>query len=333
MRRCREFNTGEFMKRVFVCAALLLPLLFASCAPKKVSAVGFKMDTVINATLYGVSQSVADEAISRVTQYENMLSKTIEGSDVWRVNHANGQPVSVGEDTMNILKLSAVTSEQSGGAFDITVAPEVALWDFNAEDPKLPDAAKLANAAKLVDYRKVSLSGDTVTIPAGMGIDLGSIAKGYITDRIADYCRSQGVKSGVLNFGGNVVVIGSRPDGQPWNVGIRDPKNPDGDPVYIVKESNCSVTTSGIYERGFTLDGVRYHHILDPKTGWPVQNELASVTLIAPNSFTADAYDTPCLALGLEKGMALAESLPGVEGIFIDKNDKIYLTSGLQAKQ
>jgi len=321
------------MKRALSGCALLLALLLSGCAPQKVSSVGFNLDTVISISAYNVPQSVADDALARVAGYEEKLSKTIEGSDVWHINHADGRPVTVGDDTRKILEMSAKTSADSLGAFDITVAPEVALWDFKAENPALPDAAKLVSAAKMVDYTKLSLSGNTVTLPRGMQIDLGSIAKGYITDRIAEYCRERGVKSGILNFGGNVVVIGRRPDGQPWSVGIRDPANPDGEPIYVVQAADSAVTTSGIYERGFTLNGVRYHHILDPETGWPVQNELASVTLLAPDSFTADAYDTPCLVLGLEKGMALAESLPGVEGIFIDKDGRIYLTSGLKNKQ
>ena len=176
----------------------------------------------------------------------------------------------------------------------------------------------------------MKLEGNTVTMPAGMQVDLGSIAKGYVTDEIAEYCRSRGVTCGILNFGGNVVVIGNRPDGEPWNVGIQDPKEPTGQPLITLPTTDGAVVTSGVYERGFTLDGVRYHHILDPKTGWPVQNGLASVTLLTKDSLTADAYDTACFVMGLEKGMALVESLPGVEAVFIDTEDNIYYSSGLQ---
>ncbi len=324
------------MKKLFSRAlvSLLLPVfLLSGCGPsqnEKVSAVGFYLDTVISITAYGVKQEVVDDALSKVKEYEDLLSKTVEGSDVWNINHANGQPVAVSDYTREVLEASAETSKACGGAFDITVGPSVALWDFKSEEPSLPNPEKLAAAAKLTDYTKVKLEGNTVTLPADMQIELGSIAKGYITDKIAEYCRSRGVKRGILNFGGNVVVIGNRPDGAPWNVGIQDPKEPTGQPLITLPTTDGAVTTSGVYERGFTLDSVLYHHILDPKTGWPVQNGLASVTILAKASLTADAYDTACFIMGLEKGMALVESLPGVEAVFIDDENNVYYSSGLQ---
>ena len=322
----------KLFSRAFV--ILLLPvLLLSGCGPspnEKVSAVGFYLDTVISITAYGVKQEVVDDALNKVQEYENLLSKTIEGSDVWNINHANGAPVEVSNYTREVLEASAKTSAACGGAFDITVGPSVALWDFKSETPSLPDAQKLSEAAKLTDYKKVSLNGNTVTLPAGMKIDLGSIAKGYVTDEIAEYCRSRGVKRGILNFGGNVIVIGTRPDGNPWNVGIQDPKEPTGQPLITLPTTDGAVVTSGVYERGFTRDGVRYHHILDPKTGWPVQNGLASVTILTKDSLTADAYDTACFVMGLEKGMALVESIPEMEAVFIDDAGNIYYSSGLQ---
>ncbi|HWR22983.1 MAG TPA: FAD:protein FMN transferase [Feifaniaceae bacterium] len=322
----------KLLSRALMCA-LLPVLLLSGCGPspnEKVSAVGFYLDTVISIAAYGVKQEVVDDALNKVAEYENLLSKTIEGSDVWNINHANGQPVTVSDYTREVLEASAQTSAACGGAFDITVAPSVALWDFKSETPSLPDAEKLSKAAKLADYTKVKLEGSTVTLPAGMQIELGSIAKGYITDKIAEYCRSRGVKRGILNFGGNVVVIGGRPDGAPWNVGIQDPIEPTGQPLITLPATDSAVVTSGVYERGFTLDGVRYHHILDPKTGWPVQNGLASVTILTKDSLTADAYDTACFVMGLEKGMALVESIPGMEAVFIDSENNIHYSSGLQ---
>ncbi len=324
------------MKKLFsraLISVLLIVLLLPGCGPspsEKVSAVGFYLDTVISITAYGVKQEVVDDALNKVAEYEALLSKTIEGSDVWNINHANGQPVAVSDYTREVLEASAKTSEACGGAFDITVGPSVALWDFKSETPSLPDAEELAEAAKLTDYTKVKLNGNTVTLSPGMQIELGSIAKGYITDEIAEYCRSRGVKRGILNFGGNVVVIGTRPDGKPWNVGIQDPTEPTGQPLITLPTTDGAVVTSGVYERGFTLDNVRYHHILDPKTGWPVQNDLASVTILTKDSLTADAFDTACFIMGLEKGMALVESIPGMEAVFIDKENNIHYSSGLQ---
>ena len=328
-------KTEVCMKKFFSRALLLLliPMLLSGCGPspkEKVSAVGFYLDTVISIAAYGVKQEVVDDALHKISEYENLLSKTIEGSDVWNINHANGQPVVVSDYTRELLEASANTSVATDGAFDITVGPSVALWDFKSETPSLPDKEKLAAAAALTDYTKITLEGNTVTMPAGMQIDLGSIAKGYITDEIAEYCRSRGVTCGILNFGGNVVVIGKRPDGKPWNVGIQDPKEPTGQPLITLPATDSAVVTSGIYERGFTRDGVRYHHILEPKTGWPVQNGLASVTLLTKDSLTADAYDTGLFVMGLEKAMALVEATPGMEAVFIDAEDNIYYSSGLK---
>ncbi|HMM06912.1 MAG TPA: FAD:protein FMN transferase [Clostridiales bacterium] len=297
---------------------------------EKVTANGFYLDTFIDITAYDVKQEVVDDALHQIAVYENLLSKTIEGSDVWNINHANGQPVEVSDHTRNVIKASKAVSEASDGAFDITIAPCVALWDFKSDTPSLPDQEKLADAAKLTDYTKIKMEGNTVTLPAGMQIELGSIAKGYITDEIAAYCRSRGVKQGMLNFGGNVVVIGSRPDGQPWRVGIQDPKEPRGQSLIVLPATNSAVASSGTYERGFTLDGVRYHHILDPETGWPVQNGLVSVTVLTTNSLIAEGYDTACFIMGLEKGMALVEANPDMEAVFIDDQDNMYFSEGLK---
>lgn len=324
------------MKRIFlrtavlcICSALCLLAGCKKPAPEKVSAVGFYLDTVINISVYGVEQDVVDDALAKCADYERLLSKTVEGSDVWRINHAQGAPVRVDEHTRAVLETALAVSAASGGAFDATIAPASALWDFQVEAPAPPDAKELAEAAALTDYTKLKLDGDTVTLPAGMQIDLGGIAKGYIADEIAEYCRARGVKSGILNFGGNVVVIGTKPDGSDWRVGVQDPEQPTGEPLFALPAADGSVVTSGNYERYFILDGVRYHHILDPETGWPVQNGLSSVTILTHSSMLADAYSTACYVLGLEKGMALIEATPDVEAAFITADKEIIRSGGL----
>ena len=324
------------MKRlsVFTLALILISVLpLASCdqaTHEKVTTNGFHLDTFITITAYDVKQEVVDDARQQIVLYENLLSKTIKGSDVWNINHANGQPVVVSDFTRDVIEASIAVSEASDGAFDITIGPSMALWDFKSETPSLPDQEKLAEAAVLTDYTKIKLEGNTVTLPAGMQIELGSIAKGYITDEIAAYCRSRGVKHGILNFGGNVVVIGSRPDGQPWKIGVRNPNEPGGDSIIVLPTTDGAVATSGTYERGFTINGVRYHHILDADTGWPVQNGLASVTVQTQDSLIAEGYDTACFILGLEKGMALVEATPGMEAVFIDTEGNIYCSEGIK---
>ena len=314
-----------------LCAALLLTV--AGCAraePEKQTAVGFYLDTVITLTAYVEDADVLQDALEECGRYEKLLSRTVEGSDVWRVNHAAGQPVQVSQDMLEILQTAIEVSERSGGAFDVTIAPASTLWNFTSGEAKLPDAEALAEAAARVDYRKIGIEGDAVTLPEGMMIDLGGIAKGYIADAVKAFLVDRGVESAVLSFGGNIVTIGTKPDGSPWKVGIQDIDKPTGEYMLVARNYGGSVVTSGIYERGFEYDGVHYHHILDPATGWPVQNELASVTIFSDDSMWGDALSTAAFALGTEDGMALIESLDGIEAVFIAKDRSAKYTSGAQ---
>ena len=316
-------------------AALLLTiaLLLTGCASaeaKKESAVGFYLDTVITLTAYVEDVSVLKDALEECGRYEALLSRTIEGSDVWRVNHAEGQPVKVSRDTIEIIEAARRVSEMSGGSFDITIAPASTLWDFTSGENKPPDAQALKAAAEMVDYARVQVDGDTVTLPAGMMIDLGGIAKGYIADAVKQYLIDRGVKSAILSFGGNIVAIGTKPDGSPWKVGIQDIDKPTGEYMAVAQNFGGSTVTSGIYERGFEVDGKYYHHILDAHTGWPVDNELASVTIFSDSSMLGDALATAAFALGTDGGMALIESIDGVEAAFIARDRTIHTTGGAE---
>lgn len=304
--------------------------IFFGCAEnsKTASAVGFYFDTVVTITGY-CGEDVLNDALSECAVYEALLSRTIEGSDVWNINNANGAPVTVSDATAEVLSLALAVSRDSGGVFDITTAPVSDLWDFTAENPSLPDSGDISDALTKVDWTKIALDGNTATLPAGMSIDLGGIAKGYIADKIAEYLVSRDVECAVLNFGGNVVMLGEKPDGSDWAVGIQDPAGKTGEYLTVLKTSARSAVTSGTYERGFDLDGVRYHHILDTETGMPVQNGLASVTVLGESSAAADALSTACFALGVEKGSELLEKY-GMEGVFVDYSGKVHLTDGLK---
>lgn len=320
----------------YVAALLALMFAFIACAAQedaaKRSAVGFYFDTVVSITAYTDDAQLLDRALEQCQKYEQLLSKTIEGSDVWNINHAQGQPVAVAQETLEVLEIAQYVSGLSQGAFDVTIAPAVSLWDFAAENPVLPDGEALAQAAALADYTKLVIEDGMVTLPADMQIDLGGVAKGYIADQIAQFLRDNGVTSALLNFGGNVVTIGEKPDGQgPWRVGIQNPDQSRGAYLLAVTATDMAVVTSGIYERGFDLDGVRYHHLLDPETGWPVQNELSSVTIFAERSGLADALSTATFVLGTEAGMAMIEALDGVEALFVTRDEQILATSGAAA--
>lgn len=314
-------------------AALLLlaALALAGCAtaePKKQSVVGFYLDTVITLTAYVDDAAVLEDGLAECGRLEALLSRTIEGSDVWNINHGGGKPVRVSPETIEVIEAAVQVSARSGGAFDVTIAPASVLWDFTSGKKALPDADALAAAAEKIDYSSIVIDGDAVTLPEGMMIDLGGIAKGYIADRVKELLMEKGVESAILSFGGNIVAIGQKPDGSPWRVGIQDIDRPTGEYMRVSKNFGGSTVTSGIYERGFELDGVYYHHILSAETGWPVENELASVTIFSESSTIGDALATAAFALGTEKGVELIEGFEGVEALFIARDRSMTATSG-----
>lgn len=300
-------------------------------ALEKKSVVGFYFDTVVTLTAYVDDDKVLKEALDECARYDKLFSRTVEGSDIWRVNNTAG-PVAVSPETAEMLTDALKIAAASGGAFDVTVEPESKLWNFTTDDPKLPDAAALKEAAAHVDYTKLSVSGTTVTLPDDMGLDLGGIAKGYIADKLYKFFKDKGVTSALINLGGNVLTVGRRAtDGQPWVVGIQDPKSENGTNKLSVKAEDLSVVTSGNYERYFILDGVRYHHLLNPKTGWPVNEGLDSVTILSKSSAMGDALSTACYVLGVEKGMELLKQFPGIDAIFIASDGTIAMTDGAKA--
>lgn len=303
------------MKRILPVVLVLLLFMLGCRSEIAHSAAGIACDTVVTITAYAPQDTV--EGTLRVcADYEALLSKTVEGSDIWILNHAGGSPVEVHAETAELLRLAIEIGKESDGAFDVTIAPVSALWDFSADEPVVPNADALASAASRVDYRSIVIEGNTVTLKNGAEIDLGGIAKGYIADRVAQYLSEKGVTSACINMGGNVVTIGTKPDGSPWVIGIRDPNGTPEQSAEVLKLGDAAVVTSGTYERFFELDGVRYHHILDPQIGMPVSNGLASVTIIGSRSDLCDALSTACFVLGEERSAAILERY-GVRAIFL----------------
>jgi FAD:protein FMN transferase len=289
---------------------------------------GFNFDT-FNTISACCDRSILEETMKKCDYYNNMLSKTVPASDVWRINHAGGKAVKVSPETMKILFTAARVCEDSGGAFNISVGGAMALWRFTDGSMIVPDKRELAEAIARADYTKIQLGEDTVEVPFDMQIDLGGIAKGYIVDSIAGELRSRGVSSALLNFGGDVVTIGHKPDGNPWTIGLQTPGGEHGKDFWaVVKSVDSTVVTSGIYERGFDINGVRYHHILDPRTGWPVQNGLLTVTVCTQNSMLADALTTAIFVLGMDEGMNLADKY-GVQAVFLAGDGRISYPHGM----
>lgn len=315
----------------FLAAALLFSLL-AGCGKKEpISQTGFYFDTVISVTLYDPSKTEElAHCFELAARYESYFSTKRTDSDISKINANAGKPVRVHKETLDLIKKGIAYSRLSGGKFDITIGKLTSLWDFHSETPKPPDAGAAQAAADTVDYRKIEINGNEVCLTnADAALDLGGIAKGYIADRMKDYLRSEGITSGIINLGGNVLAIGTKTDGSAYTIGIQKPFDETGAPIASVSIKDQTVVTSGIYERCFTFDGLRYHHILDTDTGYPYENGLLSVSVICASSADGDGLSTTCFALGLEKGLALIESLGQTEAIFITSDYKLHTTSGI----
>lgn len=295
-------------------------------------ATSLKLNTVVTVTLYEPQdQEILDRAMALCDEYEKIFSRTSPDSELYKLN--SGQLA--GKDGFSVLSKPLAELTESGlsysslsqGSFDISVAPVSELWDFTSGKGKAPAEKDLKDAVKLVDYRKVFLENGKLRFEQeGMGLDLGAIAKGYIADRIKDFLISEGVKSAVIDLGGNVLCVGDKPDGSPFRIGIQKPFADRKETVAAVEVSGRSVVSSGIYERYFEDDGVLYHHLLDPKTGYPYDNGLISVTVLTDKSVDGDGLSTSAFALGLEKGMELIDSIPDVQAIFITEDGEMHFS-------
>lgn len=299
-------------------------------AEDSVTNTGFYLDTVITITAYGTTdKAVIDDCFSLIGDYEAMLSRTVEGSDIWNVNHGQGQSVEVSEETAELIELALKYSMLSDDAFDITLAPYSILWDFQNNTGNVPSDEEIVEAGKHTGLSNLHVDGTTVTLDDPEGaIDLGGIAKGYIADRVKDLLLSEGIDSALINLGGNVLAVGTKPDGFNWKIGIRKPFADASDLSAVVPVTDQSVVTSGTYERYFEVDGTIYHHILDPATGYPIQNGLQSVTILSDSSADGDALSTTCFVMGLTDGLELVESLDGIEAMFITDDGELHYSSG-----
>lgn len=326
---------------LLLCLILLLTGCSAASAP--LSKTGLYFDTVITVTIYDKEKEPClENCFALAEKYETMLSPTIEGSDIWNINHSDGKSVVVSDETAYLLETALSYCELTDGRIDLTIEPVSELWDFHeflssnatlSQEPQscIPDNNSLAEAVSHVDYHNLLIDGNTVTLTdRNASVSLGFIAKGYIADKMKEYLVSQNIKSAIINLGGNLLAVGSKPDGTSFQFGIQKPFEEQGTPVTTVSVCDKSLVSSGVYERYFYEDDVLYHHILNPKTGYPVRNELLSVTILSDSSMTGDALSTTCFVLGLEEGMALIEDLDNVEAIFITNDGTLHNSTGLK---
>lgn len=324
----------------FWLAAGVLVCLLGGCktfsgSREPVRKSGFLLDTYVAVTVYDEKEEhLVDEALKLCQDYEQQLSRTLEGSEIYALNHREKgvNACEVSASTAELLTKGLDYAKVSDGAFDITIEPLSSLWNFTGEEKVIPDAEKLSEAAEKVDFRQVSVEGNRVLFQSEeTTLELGAIAKGYIADQMKAYLTENGVKSGIIDLGGNILCIGSKPDKTPFKIGLQKPFADRSETIAVLNIQDQSVVTSGVYERHFILDGVNYHHILNPKTGYPYDNGLISVTIVSDKSVDGDGLSTTCFSLGLEKGLKLVNSLDGVYGYFITSDDQVIYSEGAKA--
>jgi len=326
-------------------ALVALALATTSMAPStasadtKITRLGQAMGTNISLTIWGDDEAKAARAAQEVfrefDRVDRIMSSWLGTSDVSLINAAaGGPPVTVGDEVFAVLERAMAMSKTTHGAFDITVGAFRGLWKFDEDiEPTIPDDEQIRERLKLVGWKSVILDPKHRTVRlkrTGMRITLGGIAKGYALDRAVHKLHEMDVPDFILQAGGDLYVSGSK-GAQPWVVGIRDPRGDRQTPFASAAIRDHTFSTSGDYERGFVKDGVRYHHILDPKTGRPTHG-CRSVTVMAKDALTADAWSTSLFVLGVAKGMALVEKSPDIEAVFVDADNKVHISSGLDGK-
>ncbi len=275
-----------------------------------------------------------EEAATRLQEIEDKMSINKDTSEMAVVSQQAGKDkVKVSEDTFFVLQQAVQYGEETQGSFDPTIAPIVKLWGIGTTHAKLPKQEEIEFLLPVVDYKDIWLNPATLEVKLpkkNQAIDLGAIAKGYAADEVKKIFEKHAIQSAFIDIGGNILTIGTKPDGSKWKMGVQNPLEPREEHVGIVSIQDQTLVTSGNYERYFEEDGVRYHHIFDPRTGYPVDNELMSTTIISDMSMDADALSTSVYVMGLTKGKAFIESIEGVEAIFITKDQKIHMTSGAE---
>lgn len=327
----------KYIKRLsFVLAFVISLSILAGCSAKEpviepVSKTQLVIGTVCTITLYDKTDNdIFDQAFQKLSELESTLSINKENTELDKVNENAGiAPVKVSPDTLKVIQEGLKYSELSNGTLDITIGPLVKLWGIGTENARVPSQEEIDKAKALVNYKLVEVdeANSTVYLPTpGMIIDLGAIAKGYAADQVADILRSNGVESAIIDLGGNIFALGSKPDGSDFKVGIQNPEKSRNDSLGIIAVSNKSVVTSGVYERFFEQDGKSYHHILNPKTGYPYDNDILGVSIISDSSIDGDSLSTTLFAMGIEDGLNLINSMDGIEAIYVTKDHDLYMS-------
>lgn len=296
----------------------------------------FAMGTYIQQTVYGKNGEIAaKEAAKNINELENLISWRITDSDIYTLNDAAGYNwKTINPKTLDLLKTSLDVATKSKGAFDPTILPITSLWDFGGNNQHVPNKNDIDKFLKYIDYNNLRINEQDSSASLKlhyMGIDLGAIGKGAACDEAVNAYKQKGAEYGIAAVGGSIGVFGTKPDGSMWNIAVRNPKKGDNTSLSIgnIEIKSGFVSTSGTYEKVFMENGVSYHHLLNPKTGYPENNSLVSVTVVCNKGTLSDALSTACFVLGKDEGIKLLNKY-NADGIFIDKNNKIYITNNLK---
>ena len=317
------------MKKYFISAMLSALLFLTGCSaessPEPVQGTFFAMDTMMDFTIYGES-GLINQSESLIASLESLVSVT--DSELYAINQTGSGMLT--EEASSLMKQALEICRRTDGALDLSIYPIVRAWGFTTGSYQVPDEAEIQALLPLVDYRKIQYDAatGTVTLPEGMEIDLGSVAKGYAGQLAAQMLREHGVQSALLNLGGNVQTVGTKPDGSPWQIGIKDPQGEDAMMVLSVEDQ--AVVTSGGYERYFEQDGQTYWHIMDPSTGHPADSGLISVTIVGDEGVVCDGLSTALFVMGLEKAADLWAQSGDFEAVFVTASGEVYITEGLR---
>ena len=314
-------------------AAVLLLCLLTACGNKQASGWSrslFAMDTYFDLTIYdGQAEAALDAAAHMIRRLEDLWSVTRENSELYTLNHSGGLPVELSSETEDLLARALALAEETGGAFDPTVYPLLTAWGFTTQKYRIPAQEEIDSLLQYTGYSRVQMQGNRVSLPEKVQLDFGGIAKGYTGGQLAHMLRREyGVTSALLNLGGNVQAVGSKPDGSRWRIGIRDPRT-DG-VLGILEAADTAVVTSGGYERHFTgEDGQAYCHIIDPATGYPVKNDVLSVTVVGEDGAVCDALSTALFVMGADMAADYWRVYGDFEMILLTDCQTIYITDGL----
>ncbi len=321
------------MKKIVLIVIIFLTISLMGCAAPDLEpsqAVVFGMDTVMTVTAYGKN---SDQAVllceTEVARLDALFSTTNDMSDVFILNRDGTHTVD--DSTTELIEIANDISQKTNGDFDITIYPMVLAYGFTKGTYTVPNDQKVANLLESVGYQKITQDQNTVSLDDGVKIDLGAIAKGYLSDNLIEILKQHDVTSAMMSLGGNVAVLGEKPDGSLWRVGIEDPNNVEKY-LAVAELSDSFVVTSGSYRRFFELNGKTYHHIIDPKTGRPADSGLLSVTVVSNNGALADALSTAFFVMGLDDALDAAKNFDGVEVVFVTDQQEIIATKGLEQK-